>query len=96
MTSVTLVHPEETLTIPALQLLTKCTLWQTNPTLTTLPYRVQSSVSLSIFRDFLSALEGKSVQITNANLTKLQQLCEEFDFDEFTAKLSDDSPGRQI
>jgi hypothetical protein len=36
-----------------------------NAALTTVPYLVQSPVSLSIFREFsLSALEGKAVKIT--------------------------------
>jgi hypothetical protein len=51
------------------------------------PYRVQSSVILSIFREFLSELEGKAVKITHTHLTGLQRFCEEFGFDEFAAKV---------
>jgi hypothetical protein len=102
MTSVTLIHPEETFTIPALQTMTKCSLFQTNPTLLVSPYRVQSSVSLSIFREFLSALEGNSINITTTNFTELRELCEEFGFSEIASKLSkfsepsEDSQRRQI
>jgi hypothetical protein len=84
MTLVTLLHPEETFTIPTLQAMTKCSLFQNNPTLTVSPYRIQSSVSLSIFREFLSALEGNSINITDTNFTELQQLCNEFGFTEFS------------
>jgi hypothetical protein len=102
MTSVTLIHPEETMTISALQAITKCNLFERNPALTTSPYKVQSPVSLAIFRDFISALEGKTVKIANTSFTGLQQLCQEFGFDEFALQLSqlfqptEDSLGRQI
>jgi hypothetical protein len=102
MTFVTLLHPEETFTIPILQAMTKCRLFENNPTLTVSPYRVQSSVSLSIFREFLSALEGNTMNITDTNLTELQRLCKEFGFEEFEAKFSEfikmskDSQGPQI
>jgi hypothetical protein len=89
MTSVLLVHPEATLTVPALQAITKCNLFQKNPTLAAAPYRVQSPVTLSIFREFVTELEGNAVNITATNFTELQLLCEEFSFDDFAAKLSE-------
>jgi hypothetical protein len=102
MTSVTLLHPEETFTIPAIQMIATCSLFQNNPTLLVSPYRIRSPVSLSIFREFLSALEGKAVNITATNSTELQQLCKEFGFNEFARKLSkfsepsEDSQRQQI
>jgi uncharacterized coiled-coil protein SlyX len=92
MSSVTLLHPEETFTIPSLQAMTKCILFQNNPTLLVSPYRVQSPVSLSIFRDFISALEGNSIKITDTNFTELHQLCKEFGFTELAAKISEFRP----
>jgi hypothetical protein len=89
MDSVILVHSDETFTVPAVQAISKCDLFQKNPALTALPYRVQSPVTLSVFQEFVSELEGNSVNITDTNLTALQLLCEEFGFDEFAAKLSD-------
>jgi hypothetical protein len=89
MASVTLLHPEQAFTIPALQVMTKCSLFQKDPILLISPYRVQSPVSLSIFREFLSALNGNSINITDTNFTELQQLCNDFDFSELAAKLSD-------
>jgi hypothetical protein len=89
MSSVTLIHPEETFTVPFLQTVNKCSLFQNNPALLASPYRVQSSVTLSVFQDFLSALEGKEVKITATNLTGLELLCGEFVFTELTGKLSE-------
>jgi hypothetical protein len=88
MELVTLIHPEATLTVSALQAMTKCSLFEKNPTLTTSPYRIQSRVSLSIFREFVRELEGNPIQITSTNLSELERLCEEFGFEEFSAKLS--------
>jgi hypothetical protein len=84
MASVTFLHPEETFTIPILQVMTKCSSFQNNPTLLVSPYRVQSPVYLSIFREFLSALEGNAINITNTNFTELHRLCEEFGFSGFS------------
>jgi hypothetical protein len=92
MASVTLLHLEEKFTIPTLQAMTKCCLFQNNPTFTGSLYRIQSSVSLSIFREFLSALEGNAINITDTNFTELHRLCEEFGFSELAAKLSEFRP----
>jgi hypothetical protein len=92
MASVTLVHPEETFTIPVLPAIYKSGLFQKNPALLVSPYRIQSSVSLSIFREFLSALEGNAINITDTNFRELDRLCEEFGFSELTAKLSEFRP----
>jgi hypothetical protein len=92
MASVTLLHLEETFTIPALQAMVKCSLFQNRPFLLASPYRIESSVSLSIFREFLSALEGNAINITDTNFTELHQLCDEFGFTELAAKLSEFRP----
>jgi hypothetical protein len=67
----------------------KCSLFQNNPILLASPYRVSSSVTLSVFQDFLSALEGNAIKITDTNLTGLEGLCGEFGFTELTGKLSE-------
>jgi hypothetical protein len=87
--SVTLIHPEDKFTTPIVQAITKFNLFQSNPTLLATPYPLKSSVTLSIFREFVSAFEGNAVKITNTNFAGLQQLCEEFGFHEFAAKLSE-------
>jgi hypothetical protein len=92
MASLTLVHPEETFKILALQAMTKCRLFQNNPPLLVSPYRVHSPVSLSIFREFLSALEGTAITLTDTNFRSLQRLSKEFGFSEFETQLSEFRP----
>jgi hypothetical protein len=70
----------------------KYSLLQNNVTLAIAPYRVQSSVTLSLFREFISELEGVAVNITEANLTGLQRLREAFRFEEFAAKFREFRP----
>jgi hypothetical protein len=102
MTSITLIHPEHKVTIPIYQAINKCSLFANNHTLTLSPYRVQTRVSLSIFRDFVAAFEEKTVNITPTNLKGLKELCSEFGFTEFSSKLSkflppsEDSQRRQF
>jgi hypothetical protein len=72
--------------------ISKCSLFENNPTLLVSPYRVRSPVSLSIFREFISVLEGNAINITDTNFTELHQLCEEFGFSELPTKLSDFRP----
>jgi uncharacterized coiled-coil protein SlyX len=92
MASVTLLHPEETFRVPVRQVICKCSLFENNPALTVSPYQVQSLVSLSIFREFISAFEGNAINITDTNFTELHRLCEEFGFSELAAKLSEFRP----
>jgi hypothetical protein len=68
--------------------MTKCSFFEKNPTLTTSPYRIQSRVSVAIFRDFVRELEGNPIPITPTNLRELELLCDEFGLKEFSAKLS--------
>jgi hypothetical protein len=89
MASVTLIHPEKMFTVPVVQATNKCSLFQNNPTLLASPYRVQSSVTLSVFQDFLSLLEGNAIKVTDTNLTGLERLCGEFGFTELAGKLSE-------
>jgi uncharacterized protein YceH (UPF0502 family) len=87
MTLLTLIHPEVTVTVPIVQVMVKCTLFQRNPILLTSPYRVQSRVTPVIFRDFVTELSGNAVTITDTNLRGLQALCNEFGFSDLTTKL---------
>jgi hypothetical protein len=96
MASVTLVHSEETLTVPAVQMLAKCSQFQKNTTLLDAPYQVQSSVTLPIFREFASELEGNAVTVTDTNFAGLRRLCEEFGFGEFAVKLSNFQPSQGL
>jgi hypothetical protein len=88
MAKVELVHSQETYQVSALHLITKCDLFKNNPDITLTPYQVQSEVSRDDFQDFLSALEGKAVDINDKNYRGLLQLSEEFGFQEFLMKIS--------
>jgi hypothetical protein len=92
MSSLTLVHPDQTFTVPVRETINNCTLFQKNVLLTASPYRVQPAVPHSVFQEFVSELSGKSVQITTTNLKGLQQLCDEFGFSTFASKLSSFHP----
>jgi hypothetical protein len=74
----------------------KYSLFGNNPSLTTSPYQVHSSVSLSIFLEFLSALEGNAINITDTIVTGLDPLCDEFVFTELAAKLSEFRPSMDL
>jgi hypothetical protein len=88
MTKVTLVHPSEAAQLLGRLLVLKCDLFANNMELTISPYTLKSQVSLSDFRDFVSALEGIDINITNHNFKGLSQLCDEFGFRDLTAPLS--------
>jgi predicted nuclease with TOPRIM domain len=73
-------------------MMNKCSLFQNRPILLVSPYRIQSSVSLSLFREFLSAFEGNTIKTTDTHCTELYRLCKEFGFTELAAKLSEFRP----
>jgi hypothetical protein len=81
-----LVHTEETLTIPILEAVNKCCFFQSNPRLLVSPYRVESPVCLFIFPESISPLEGDVIKIRDANLTEFHWLSEEFGLTEFQPK----------
>jgi hypothetical protein len=86
MTSLTLLHPEETFTIPILQVMNKCSFFQNNATF--LGWFLLTGFNLL----FLSALDGNAIKITDTNFTEFDRLCDEFGFSELAAKLSDFRP----
>jgi hypothetical protein len=88
MSPVTLIHSEQKFIVPLYHAIHKCRLFENKPILTASPYQVQSPVSLSIFWEFVSALNGHTVKITNTNFPELQLLSQEFGFKELSAQLS--------
>jgi hypothetical protein len=84
----TLVHPDATLQVPSRLLVTKCDLFVDDPGLAALPYDLKSRVPVSDFREFVSALEGRTVKVTNNNFKGLSELCDEFRFRDLSAQLS--------
>jgi hypothetical protein len=88
MSQVVLVHPLQTFTVQGRLIIHKCDLFADNVGLLGSPYRVRSQVSLADFGQFVSALEGNAVTITNDNFTGLSALCDEFRFGDLGAALS--------
>jgi hypothetical protein len=68
-------------------LVSKCDLFSDDPGFAAVPYDLKSHVSVSDFRQFVSALEGTTVTVTNNNFKGLSQLCEEFHFRDFVGRL---------
>jgi hypothetical protein len=77
---VTLVHPDAELHVPALLIVSKCDLFADDPSLVAVPYHLNSRVSVSDFRAFVSALEGIIMRVTSNNFKGLLHLCEELRF----------------
>jgi hypothetical protein len=69
MVKVTLILDDANLLVPVRALVRKCDLFAANPSLTTSPYRVKSSVARNVFQQFLEAIEGKTVEVMNQNIS---------------------------
>jgi uncharacterized coiled-coil protein SlyX len=87
MAIVALIHPQERVEVLSRLLVRKSDLFADNPTLAGSPYTLKSEVSLSDFREFVAALEGRRVTITNTNFDGLSRLCQEFSFQDFGTQL---------
>jgi hypothetical protein len=83
-----LVHPRGTLKVPVRTLVMKCNLFADNPMLAGPPYSVRAPVSMEDFRQFVSALKDKDVEVTNRNFGGLSLLCDEFRFTALSERLS--------
>jgi hypothetical protein len=79
MAQVRLLLQNQAFPISAMALHPICTKFPTNP----LPsqYRVQSNVSIKVFKLFLSSLKGEKIKVTKANFKELSTLCDEFGFE---------------
>jgi hypothetical protein len=86
--TVILVHPDETIQIPLQILINNCDLFPDNPARVDSPYTLKSQVSLTDFREFVSALKDSAVIIKKDNFRGLSQLCEEFGFGDLSSQLS--------
>jgi hypothetical protein len=89
MVVVELVHSGVIFKVTAQRLVTHCSLFSSDPSLTLAPYAVRSSVSLPLFRDFVAALEDGPLTIGNENVRGLSLLCAEFGFLSLAAKVSE-------
>jgi hypothetical protein len=78
MAMVTLIRPQKRLKVSGRILISQSNLFAGNLTLGASPCALKSQVSLADFREFVAALRGQPVAITNGNFRGLSQLCEEF------------------
>jgi hypothetical protein len=88
MAVVTLVHPQARVEVSSRLLVRKSDLFADDPTLANSPYTLKSRVSLVVFWEFMSALEGTEVAIKNDNFGGLSQLSKEFGFQDLATRLS--------
>jgi ubiquitin len=86
--SLTLLHPREQRTVSVHRLIDECTLFKNNLGLLGAPYAIKSRASIEVFREFVSALNGEAIEITNVNFSGLSLLCTEFGFGSLFAQLS--------
>jgi hypothetical protein len=91
MSSGTLVQPEATFRVPALQAISKWSLFQDNPAAVTW-YKVRSSVSFALFQQFACAIDGNPIEIASPDFSGLSQLSEEFGIHGLRSQLSEFTP----
>jgi hypothetical protein len=70
-------------------LVKKCDLFIADPTLTSSSSALKWQVSIAVFRELVSALDGKTVTIVTSNFRRLSPFCDEFGFDDLDAPLSE-------
>jgi hypothetical protein len=70
--SVVLVHPLEQSRVSAAYLIDKCTLF--NDALLS-PYKLKSVAPIEVFREFIAAVENRTLKITSSNFAGLSLLC---------------------
>jgi hypothetical protein len=84
-----LVLDGQSTSVPLVALITKCHLFQSNRFLLAQPsYQVQSRVSASSLRVFVSAIGGTRIDISSEAIGDLSLLCHEFGFREFSTQIA--------
>jgi hypothetical protein len=84
-----LVINGEQISVSLVSLVAKCHLFQTKPELLGKPYRVESGVSSDSLRVLADAIGGAAVEISDANVRDLSQLCDELKFIELAKTVGD-------
>jgi hypothetical protein len=96
MDVVDLVRPDVTNCISVELFVTKCKRFIANRELMKAPDCVQLTMSVDAFQAFASALEGKTVDITEGNYAGLSQLCDESCFADLKPQLSMFEPSTEF
>jgi hypothetical protein len=86
---VSLVHPEEALSVSTELLVAKCHLFADHLLMSGAVYTLKSQVRLADFREFVSALKGTQLSITDENFRGLSKLSTEFGFHDLSVQLSE-------
>jgi hypothetical protein len=68
MDSIILIPPKKRSKVLVHQAITRCSFFRNNPSLRTRPYQISFPAPLIIFDEFISALEGHEIEITDANM----------------------------
>jgi hypothetical protein len=84
-----LVLNDEPINISIASLVVNCHLFQTKPELLNKPDRVESRVSLDSLRVFVGGIGGEAVEMNEANIRDVSQLCDEFKFLELAKTVGD-------
>jgi hypothetical protein len=88
MSAVSLILGDTPFSVGLRPLIANCDLFSTDDVPTTSPYRVTSKVPLDVFQQFIGAVEGEAVKVTNQNFSSLTQLCDKFGFQTLSSKVS--------
>jgi hypothetical protein len=87
MSAVTLVLQSTKFFVGRSRLVASCDLFAKDAKLAASAYDVRSPVSVDVFRQFLEAIQDRTIEVTDQNISSLVQLCEEFGFRSLSAKL---------
>jgi hypothetical protein len=79
--SATLRLGQTRISVSSCVLTTACGLFSSNPSLCATEYCVKTAVPVDLFREFLAAIEGASINITSNNNAALFDLSTEFGFE---------------
>jgi hypothetical protein len=88
MALVELVRPQNNHQISVVPVIMKCYRFKNNPSLAIAPYLVEFRVSLQDFRDFITALEDKLMDIKDKNLPRVLRLSKDCGYQAQSMNLS--------
>jgi hypothetical protein len=96
MSIVTLIHAGQRREVSSVHIEGQCNLFDGRPSLLRTPYVVTSTVPREVFQQFVSALEGHPIDITDANVCGLSALSREFGFEFLASKVMEFEDGQRV